>query len=624
MSRLRFTILAVVVLSATLMPYLPTLYAPFIWDDVELIETSPVLGTPGVLQRSFSKGFFYTNRPLDGPLYYRPLTTLTLEFDRMIHGTTATGYHGTNILLHVISVLALMLLALRIGFTREMVLWIGAFFAVHPSHVLPVGNVSYRSVTLCAAAMWFGYVMILKKEVSVWRIAGGCILVMMAMLSRETALLAPLFFVAMIPAITHRLIPNRKTVFRIVLPLTVLAVGMFVLRTIVIGSGVGGTRGLYPDRAVTWQLFVESAARGLRYLLWPIRMEIIQAAEPVGAAMTVTGAGALLLVIVLWFVFRKSSAATGIAWMFMGMAPLMALAVTFGNQNPAYVFIGSAGMAMVLVSLLWRMKRRWLSRLVLALIIVWFGLISMAQSAAMMSDRTFWERAVADSPEQDVLLNNLGRARAREGDAQGAMAAWKKALEINPGSAKALANMGILAMNMRQWPEAIRCFTSVRTMMPGDTMIRWRLAAAYFGAGRTDEARNEITQVLEMPAGEQPMPTVRARLLLELGFGEAAVTAAREAVERAPGDPGFQVNLAFVLMQTGHLDEADKILAGILTKSPGYTLAWNRMAQLEILRGNPAEAIACFDKILTLEPDNEHALKRRSQLQAEVDTQPAE
>lgn len=160
--------------------------------------------------------------------------------------------------------------------------------------------------------------------------------------------------------------------------------------------------------------------------------------------------------------------------------------------------------------------------------------------------------------------------------------------------------------------------------MPGDTMIRWRLAAAYFGAGRTDEARNEITQVLEMPAGEQPMPTVRARLLLELGFGEAAVTAAREAVERAPGDPGFQVNLAFVLMQTGHLDEADKILAGILTKSPGYTLAWNRMAQLEILRGNPAEAIACFDKILTLEPDNEHALKRRSQLQAEVDTQPAE
>jgi tetratricopeptide (TPR) repeat protein len=80
--------------------------------------------------------------------------------------------------------------------------------------------------------------------------------------------------------------------------------------------------------------------------------------------------------------------------------------------------------------------------------------------------RTELEAAVAANDGLATAWNALGVARARLGDADGALAAWKKAYETQPSFLDALLNYGLLASRTGRTAEA-------RTAL-GDLLARSR------------------------------------------------------------------------------------------------------------------------------------------------------
>jgi tetratricopeptide (TPR) repeat protein len=128
---------AAVLAAVTFFAYLPALQANFIWDDNLLLTDYPLMHAPDGLRR------FWTT--LEAPDYY-PLTWSSLWIEWRLWGEDATGYHVTNVVMHVIGALLLwrVLRGLRIPGA-----WLAAMvFAVHPVTLASVAWISERKNVL--------------------------------------------------------------------------------------------------------------------------------------------------------------------------------------------------------------------------------------------------------------------------------------------------------------------------------------------------------------------------------------------------------------------------------------------------------------------------------------------
>ncbi|HEU5310634.1 MAG TPA: hypothetical protein VFV24_04195, partial [Candidatus Eisenbacteria bacterium] len=79
---------------------------------------------------------------LDGN--YHPLTVLSLALDYRFGGLDPSGYHRTNLAIHVLATLAVFWLVLLLTGSRELSTFVALFHGVHPMHVESVAWVTER------------------------------------------------------------------------------------------------------------------------------------------------------------------------------------------------------------------------------------------------------------------------------------------------------------------------------------------------------------------------------------------------------------------------------------------------------------------------------------------------
>jgi tetratricopeptide (TPR) repeat protein len=119
---------AALLIFLTLLVFAPTLRNGFVYDDHHIVERNPVVRT---LNPATHLTTDFWSRKDTAFAYYRPVVTWSLALDRAIYGATPWGFHLTNLVAHVSSVLLLFLILRR--FADPLVAWLGAaIFAVHP------------------------------------------------------------------------------------------------------------------------------------------------------------------------------------------------------------------------------------------------------------------------------------------------------------------------------------------------------------------------------------------------------------------------------------------------------------------------------------------------------------
>ncbi len=80
--------------------------------------------------------------------FWHPLTWLSLMFDYQLHGLNSSGYHLTNLILHIMSTLLLFWLFIRMTGAIWKSAFVAAIFALHPLHVESVAWISERKDVL--------------------------------------------------------------------------------------------------------------------------------------------------------------------------------------------------------------------------------------------------------------------------------------------------------------------------------------------------------------------------------------------------------------------------------------------------------------------------------------------
>ena len=127
-------LLALALVTAIVLAYLPVWRAGFIWDDDIYVTENPLLTAPDGLRRIWFS--------LDSPSQYFPLTYTTFYLERALWGFNPAGYHWVNLLLHAANALLVWRLLARL---RVPGAWLAAAHLRAASGAGGIGRLDHRA-----------------------------------------------------------------------------------------------------------------------------------------------------------------------------------------------------------------------------------------------------------------------------------------------------------------------------------------------------------------------------------------------------------------------------------------------------------------------------------------------
>ena len=345
------------------LPYLTVIDGPFLYDDTLYVVDNHQVTQPGywseILTTSYPPG-----RESQG--LYRPLVTLSFALDHAVAGLSSWMFHVTNILLHAGATLAGFFL-LR-AWLPATALWGAALFAVHPVHTEAVCWIVGRAELLC------GLLVFLALRVASQRVALAMVLLLLALLSKEMAIAAPLLVV--LPALF--LGGSRRAMSRAFLGLMLALVVYLAIRAGVLGGltprgsqQVLEGAGLLERIPAMFAVFAEY----VRLCLMPAQLSVDYTWATLPTWTTpLAWIGALLFIVVAVSSWRLRETVPWLpftsAWFVVALTPVSHIFPIGASYAERFLYIPSLGVCVAVAALLQRIPSRRLGAGLLGVLVV--------------------------------------------------------------------------------------------------------------------------------------------------------------------------------------------------------------------------------------------------------------
>lgn len=171
-----------------------------------------------------------------------------------------------------------------------------------------------------------------------------------------------------------------------------------------------------------------------------------------------------------------------------------------------------------------------------------------------------YRKAVALSPRTALFHFNLGVGlQADSGDPQEVENCYRRALDLAPDFAPALANLGTLYLQRRQWNEAWSYLVRANLADPGNPQIMTNLGMALFRLKQRDEATRWFRAAIET-ADYAPAYSNLALVLEATGRRTEAIDLYRQLLAKGSELQQVSANLYRALIQEARYEEAYELL----------------------------------------------------------------
>jgi Flp pilus assembly protein TadD len=198
-----------------------------------------------------------------------------------------------------------------------------------------------------------------------------------------------------------------------------------------------------------------------------------------------------------------------------------------------------------------------------------------------------WARA--EKVVNRETLYALGLRRKGAGDLEGAVEAYREAIERDPEWARPWTGLGIALHALGQTREAEEALRRAVELDPNWSRPHNDLAILLRIAGEIDEAQKHAERALELagPGDVAPLNTY-GNILVKLGRLEEAAALFERAAKLEPREPALLYNLACVRALQGRKDRALRLLARAVAMDPAFRAEAKKDDDLDALRGDPA------------------------------------
>jgi tetratricopeptide (TPR) repeat protein len=583
--------LVLLLVVGTVLAYLPVWRAGLIWDDRSFIMDNPLIRRADGLWR-----FWFSTRPVD----YYPVTSTLWWIEWRLWGENPMGYHAVNVLLHAVGAVLLWRLLARLKIPGS---WLAAaIFAVHPVNVESVAWIAERKNVLAMLFYLASLSCFVRSDSSAVSVGASSVVsswrwyilalatFFLALLSKTVVAPMPLVLLALVWWQRGRV--KRADVFR-VLPFFAMAafigsisywfqshraIGADIVRTDSLWArlaGAGwaiwfyaykalvpfGLRSIYPrwqiDGAAWWSYVPALLVAGTFVAFWRIRRYR-------------GNWGKALLLGLLYFVVMLSPV---LGFLNIGFMKLSLVA----DHWQYFAIIGPIALLAAAIAKgyerLGPYPRRALAAVVSAML-VGLAVLTYRQSELYCDSGTFWRAVLATDADAWGAHNNLGGFLVEQGLSDEALAHFRRAVEIQPGFAKAQYNLGAALREKGHLDEAIVHLQIAVDIQPN-----------YI------EARNSL-----------------ARALGQKGEWDGAMEHLERSLAIDPDQAEAHNNLANVLWQKGRLGQAAAEYEKALALHSDYAAAHFNLAEVLHEAGETREAIAHYKRALEIRPDFAPAL----------------
>ncbi len=183
-----------------------------------------------------------------------------------------------------------------------------------------------------------------------------------------------------------------------------------------------------------------------------------------------------------------------------------------------------------------------------------------------------------------------------------AMTEWQKALELDPGDAKANFNLGIALTRKGKLDEAIPHFQKAVEVNPYFAQAHNNLGIALAEKGKVEEAIAHFQKAVEIEPAYADAYNNLGAALLQSGKVDEAIPPFQRAVEINPDFADAHNNLGIALLQTGKVDEATPHFQKAVEIKPDFADALDNLGMALLQKGKVDEAIPHFQKALEVNP----------------------
>jgi len=202
---------------------------------------------------------------------------------------------------------------------------------------------------------------------------------------------------------------------------------------------------------------------------------------------------------------------------------------------------------------------------------------------------------------------NIGNAHFALDDPQGAEAAFRQAVALNPEADQAWGNLGLSLKAQGKRQVAIQAFQRAADLNPNAIEYRLNWGNTLADLGAFDKAEVLLREVCE----QQPMCALAwaalGRAFNGMGQNELAIETLKKACELEPENAQFQLNCGAVLASNGYVAEPLEHFQKAIHLKPDYWSAWVDMGNLLGELGKVDRSKRCFEIVLQREPKHPDA-----------------
>jgi protein O-mannosyl-transferase len=632
---------------AVFLAYRPSMTGGFILDDDRLVyDNDPIKASNGLHQ------FWCTTKADD----YWPVTNSSLWIEWRLWGIHPTGYHITNLILHISEALLIWIILRKLSIPGAF--WAALIFAVHPVNVESVAWIAQRKNTMAMlffllAILWYLKAGMPTASVGLaparshggpWEREKHNEHARLRLAAKQSTAHCPLFTSHYFPwywlslaAFALAMLSKGSVVVLPVLllgivwwlrPLTsrdLLRTAPFFLFAAVLaivnvwfqthGSGEALRVASFSQRllgagGVLW-FYLYKALLPLNldfvYPQWHIEAGNPMWWLPLFAALAVTA--------VLWRYRTSWGRPFLFAWGFfcVALVPVMGFTdvgfMKYSLVADHYQHIAIIGL-IALVSAGWsawrcpaRGKPGWSATAVAVAAAGTFMFLTWRQNQIYSDDITLYQAALEKNPGFWMGHGNLAKTYFRAGRFKDAIAHFEQALAINPDYFDAHNDLGVLLTQFGRPEEAIEHSKKAMLLNSSFPESRFNMGNAYNAAGQHQEAINFYEQALHMKPNYPDAMNNLGLTLVEEGRFEEAIEYYRKALSLRPDYADAHYNLGLVLAQTGLPEEAIKQYTEALRIKPNFAEAHGNLGRALFKTGRIWEGINHYREALRLKPD---------------------
>jgi protein O-mannosyl-transferase len=609
-----------------ILAYVNTMQHRFIWDDELLITDNSCIRNCTYIDSAFTTDLFH-NYTVPIASHYRPLQTISYMLDYAIWGLNPSGFHATNMLLHLGCALLVWLLVERLSGNRLLGTLVAVFFTVHPVNTNAVSYIAGRADPLAFAAMLGALLLFIEyrnqpEQIPFVRAAiytASAICSVTALFSRENACLLP--FLVALYCLTLGAAEKHKWRDAILstLPFLLLALVFGLWRFAVLEMQ---GKPLHPSEAspaiLRVQVFFRALATYLGLLLWPAHLQMERQLILGGIELHVLTATGLLSLVGLgmlmrWAYRNAPLVLFGLSWFLITLLPLMGFPNLNASVAEHWLYVPSVGFYLaVCMACLYlhdhfpALQSRSVRRLAtLACVVTVVALVArtIRRNQDWSSPMSLYSRTESSAPYSAGIHCNLAREYINAGKPDQALAELLAAERLEPRDPQARSNLAAFYLSQGDLEKAHAQMEKCLQLDPQNTRALLQFAMISEQRGNPTQARRDYIRALASTMAVQPRIQYGSFLLRHHHLKEALQTV-DEAFFLEPGNADV-FNLLGAIMSDAHqyqrAEDAFQMARALDRHSPNADI---NLGHLATLRGDLAAAASSCRRALRIQPND--------------------